>query len=203
MARMDKIRFPDQYPSIFQANDTATEAVLQARSYLTIKWEWTINKENKQFQEYKKLLQWIAFLIKYSYKQNPPLGFFDYALPPNEIIRHNPEEKWGKRTLMLMQPNYVEIEAVEKAFQQMKTKHSADDEKMPLISLKAFPEKKYIQVHHTWSYTAQKRSINKITAFAKKQGVDLTLKKHEIFLKSPLFEVDWQSNIIIRYGVKK
>lgn len=126
-------------------------------------------------------------------------------MPPYEIIRHTPEKpkEKQKRTLLLMQPNYVTERAVEKAMQQIKTKNDQNDVKTPKVTLTSFPEKKYIHIHHTTNYHAQKRSINRLSALAKKNNYALTMKQHEIFLKNPLTTPPEYASIIIRYGLKK
>jgi hypothetical protein len=73
---------------------------------------------------------------------------------------------------------------------------------MPTLAMVSYPEEKAVQIHHTWSYTAQKRSCNAIEKIAKDNDLILVTKKHEVFLKNPLTSPPGQSNILIRYKIK-
>lgn len=201
---MQKINFIQQYPHLFSATDTPEIITVPARCYLSVKGTWILDK-NDQYQQAKRLLKGLAFLIKHTYKQNPPLGFFDYTLPPYEIIRTNPDATWDKKKwiLLLLQPNYVDKTDVDKACEFMKKKHEEDDVKIPTLSLVSYPEKKAVQIHHTWSYTAQKRDFNAMTKLATTDWYALISKKHEIFLKNHFKSPPGESNILIRYMLKR
>jgi hypothetical protein len=141
-------------------------------------------------QEYRNAVEALfslSYAIKFITKKEKSI---DYAVMPleglwwmDDMTRFTMENKneW-KWTNMIMQPEHVTKEAVNKALEQMRKK---DLPSLPKIRFEAFNEGPSAQIMHIGSYSAEGPAIERIHNFIKKQGYKLSGKHHEIYLSDP------------------
>ena len=202
---MEKISLTDKYNDLFHAEKKPNIIETPTLSYISINGKGSLF-ENPDYNSAISLLQGIAFFTKFKLKQNPPENFVDYRLPPFETIRWNTDAPTDqrKRKIMLLQPDFVTKEDTEHAYLTAKQKQEKEEDvTLPKMLFQDIKWSKYIQVLHTDSYTAQKRSMNSLTRAADKAGYELTGKQHEIYLKDPRKYEKIGVEMIIRWWLKK
>lgn len=122
---MGIIDFVKMYPDLYNAPHGKAVFVTKPRfSYLTISGQGhTI--EDEGLQAAMTLLVGVAFSMKCDLKFNPPENFIDYIMPPLELMRYNTDKKKSDRKwrLLLPQPDYINEEMVNKAFEIAKKKN--------------------------------------------------------------------------------
>ncbi len=92
------------------------------------------------------------------------------------------KDKW-KWTAMIMQPEYVTTDNVNKAIEELKKKK--DLVSLPKIMFSSFTEGPSAQTMHIGPYADEGPTIEKIHNFIKEKGHRLRGKHHEIYLSDP------------------
>ncbi len=155
------------------------------------------------FQNAMQLLIGVGFSMKCNLKFNPPENFVDYIMPPIEVIRYHTDQKkteW-KWKLLLMQPDYITEEMVNKAFDIAKKKKP--DQVVSKISLLQLNEGICIQTMHTGSYELEKNTVSFLKKEARKEGYEISNDLHEVFINDPRRTIAKKLQTIIRFSVKK
>lgn len=141
--------------------------------------------------------------MKCNLKFNPPEHFVDYIMPPIEVIWFNTDKKKidRKRKLLLMQPDYITEEMVNKSFDIAKKKNP--DQIISKISLLQLNEGLCIQTMHSGSYEQEKTTVAFLKKEAKKNGYEISNDLHEVFINDPRRTIAKKLQTIIRFSVKK
>ena len=126
----------------------------------------------------------IKFIIKKAKR-------IDYAVMPLEglwwlddmsrfSVGNKNEWKW---TSMIMQPEYVTKEIVNKSLDQTQKKKNLPS--LSKIRFESFDEGSSAQIMHIGPFSAEGPTIERIHKFIKKQDHKLSGKHHEIYLSDP------------------
>ena len=148
---------------------------------------------SQEFQDGVQALYGVTFTIKMSPKKGPaPVGYFEYVVPPLEglwwlkgakafdMSRNKKDWCW---TLMIMQPEFVTAELVADALRHLKKKK--ENPALDKLRFEVFDEGAAVQIMHIGPYADEGPTIEKMHAFAKEKGYQLTGKHHEIYLSDP------------------
>ncbi len=200
---MGIIDFLKMHPELYNApQDEAVFITPPKLSYLVIAWHGS-SITDEGFQNAMQLLIGVGFSMKCNLKFNPPENFVDYIMPPIEVIWYDTDKKkteW-KWKLLLMQPDYITEEMVNKSFDIAKKKNP--DQITAKISLLQLNEGLCIQTMHTGSYEFEKTTVTFLRKEAKKNGYEIGNDLHEVFINDPRRTIAKKLQTIIRFSVKK
>ncbi len=170
----EKLSFLDKYPKHY---DSTAEEVQQSKTHKM--WYMSITHEgefdDKVFNDSLKVLQWLAFTMKFSFKRNPPPNFFDYNMPPLEVIIS--KDDW---IISLPQPEYITAERVLHGRRVAQAK--SQEKKLPQVDFTTKKSNKVLQITHIWAYEWLPETIKKIRAQAKKDNIELDWTPTYVYL---------------------
>ncbi len=162
----EKISFLEKFPEHYLSSvEHVQQTKTQKLWYMSITHEWDFDE--KIFDDSIKVLQWLAFTMKFSFKRNPPPNFFDYNIPPVEVIIDK-----KSRIISLPQPEYITAEKVLHGRRVAQAK--SQWKKLPQVDFTTKKSNKVIQITHIWPYDWLPETIKKIEAHAKKENIDLS-----------------------------
>jgi len=161
-----------------------------------------------EFQEKAQVLYGLAYTIKFMLKENPKSGC-DFVVPPLSGLWHAEDMSafHEKRmaewiwTLMLMQPDAVTPEVLEKARAKLAKKKPSTH--IAAARLELYREGLALQVLHLGPYNAEGPTISRLHDFMKKNGYTFNGRHHEIYLNDPRRSAPEKIKTIIRQPVKK
>jgi len=140
-----------------------------------------------EYQQAIEALYSMSYGIKFALK---PQGF-DHIVPPleglwwmenmNEFNLAN-KDRW-EWTMMIMQPEWVTIEWVEKVRQEAKKKKS--NASLSNIRFELYSEGLVVQTLYTGAYEKEAPTIAEMHQFIKTNGYQTNGKHHEIYLGDP------------------
>ncbi len=145
-------------------------------------------------QEYKEAIEAlfsVSYTLKFMIKKSEPE--IDYGVLPleglwwaDDMSQFSVEDKsnW-KWTAMMMQPEYVTAEKVEKAIEQVKKKQMKKKQELPALPklrFEVYAEGKAAQIMHIGPFSAEAPTIRRIHEFIEEQGGKLSGRHHEIYL---------------------
>ncbi len=107
-----------------------------------------------------------------------------------------------KYTLMMMQPEHISMEMYLEGLAQMRKKRG-DQPAFAKLRLERFREGLCIQMMHIGPYATEMGTIDKMVAFAGKNGYKLYGKHHEIYLGDPTKAAPEKLKTILRHQVRK
>jgi hypothetical protein len=161
-------------------------------------------------QEYKDAIEalfGVAYTLKFLVKKGKTA--VDYGVPPleglwwaddmNAFVQAK-KDTW-KWTAMIMQPKYVTQTLFQEAVEQVKKKKNPVA--LPKLRFESFCEGLSAQIMHIGPYAAEKENIQKIHAFIKQKGYELSGKHHEIYLSDPRKSAPEKLKTVIRQPMKK
>lgn len=170
------------------------------------------NPNSEDFSNRIGALYSLAYAVKMMPKKGiTPDGYFDYTVYPLEGLWDLTEE--GRKsevlnkdellyTIMIRQPEFVNKEVVEKAFEIVNKK-----EANPLIKEVYFDEIEdglAVQIMHIGSYDNEPESFNKMKEFIEENGLKIkTLVHREIYLSDARRVEKDKLKTILRYQVTK
>jgi hypothetical protein len=148
--------------------------------------------DSKEYQDALAALYPIAFKIKFLSKAKgqdyvvPPLEGLWWADNMDDFIKGN-RDKW-KWTMMIMAPDWIELETFEKAINETESKKPELAELLPKLRLERYREGKAAQIMHIGPYSEEGPTVQKIHNFIKKESGKFDghkNKHHEIYLSDP------------------
>ena len=170
------------------------------------------NPNSEDFAERIGVLYSLAYAIRMMPKNGfTPEGYFEYTVYPLEGLWDLTEE--GRKsevlnkdelvyTIMIRQPDFVNDEVVEKAFEIANKKKPH-----PLLKEAYFDEIEdglSVQILHIGSYDSEPESFNKMKAFIEDNGLQIkTLVHREIYLSDARRVEKDKLKTVLRYRVIK
>jgi len=104
-------------------------------------------------------------------------------------------------TMMIMQPDVVTAEVVERARAAASAKAKAPAAALDRLRLDRFAEGRAAQVLHVGPYAAEGPTIQRLHAYIAEQGLRLSGKHHEIYLGDPRRSAPERLRTVIRQPV--
>ena len=170
------------------------------------------NPNSEDFAERIGVLYSLAYAVRMMPKNGfTPEGYFEYTVYPLEGLWDLTEE--GRKsevlnkdelvyTIMIRQPDFVNDEVVEKAFEIANKKKP-----QPLLKEAYFDEIEdglSVQILHIGSYDSEPESFNKMKAFIEDNGLQIkTLVHREIYLSDARRVEKDKLKTVLRYRVIK
>ena len=164
---------------------------------------------SKEFAEKTQLLYSLAYTLKFMLKKDnespfdfkvPPLSGLWYADDMAAFHDGGRKEEW-KWTLMIMLPDRVTDEDVQRASAELKRKKNPP--LLDMVNFKVYEEGRCAQIMHIGPYSEEAPTIQKLHTFFKEKGYDFNGHHHEIYLGDPRRSKPEQLKTIIRQPVKK
>lgn len=168
------------------------------------------NPNNKDFADRIGTLYSLAYAVRMMPKNGyTPEGYFEYTVYPLEGLwdlteKGRKSETLNKEellyTIMIRQPDFVNDEVVEKAFEIANKKKPN-----PLLKEAYFDEIEdglAVQVMHLGSYDTEIESFNKMKTFIEENGLKIkTLVHREIYLSDARKVASEKLKTVLRYSV--
>ncbi len=141
---------------------------------------------SKSFSDAIEALFPLAYNLKFMVKKGEIN--IDYGVLPLEALwwaddmsafSEGNKDDW-KWTVMIMQPEFITTEMVEKAMKEVGMKKKPVS--LPLVRFESFKEGKAAQTLHIGPFSEEGPTIEKIHSFIKENGSHLVGKHHEIYL---------------------
>jgi hypothetical protein len=185
---MAKIDFKKELKDLYSASAKATTIVyVPELNFLMIDGEGDPNT-SQAFKDAVEALYSVSYSLKFMIKREKGI---DYGVMPleglwwtndrSEFSRDN-KGLW-KWTVMIMQPQWVTRELVDKALEKVKEKKNPAA--LHKIRFDTFAEGLSAQIMHTGPFSAEGPTIEKLHSFIKERGHVLREKHHEIYLSHP------------------
>jgi hypothetical protein len=183
---VDKIDFKKQFKQLYKPSTKKVDVVEVPRwNYLMVDGEGDPNR-SQSFQNAIDVLYSLAYAVKFMIKKGDT--GIDYGVLPLEGLWWSDDmtsfsvgnkDSW-KWTLMIMQPDLVTEELVQKAIEQVRAKKNPVS--LPLARFESFEEGKSAQIMHIGPFSEEGPTIEKVHAFIVKAGSQRRGKHHEIYL---------------------
>lgn len=185
---MEKIDFKKQLKHLYNAS--AKEVVIvdvPPMNYLMVDGKGDPNT-SQEAQEAIETLFPVAYGIKFMVKKEQAI---DYGVMPleglwwtDDMAQFTPENKdiW-KFSYMMMQPEYVSGDLVDKALEEVKKKKSLPA--LSQIRFESLNEGRCAQIMHPGPFSAEGATIDRLHSFIRENGYSfdgLVQKHHEIYL---------------------
>ncbi len=185
---MTKIDFKKQLKHLYNAS--AKEAVIvdvPAMNYLMVDGKGDPNT-SREAQEAIETLFPVAYGIKFMIKKEQAI---DYGVMPleglwwtDDMSQFTPENKdiW-KFTYMIMQPEYVSGDLVDKALKEVERKKNPPA--LSRVRFESLNEGPSAQIMHPGPFSAEGPTIDRLHSFIREKGYSfdgLVQKHHEIYL---------------------
>ena len=183
---MEKIDVKKQLKHLYRASDKNVEIVeVPPMNFLIVDGEGNPNTA-KSFSDAIEALYPIAYTLKFMVKNGEMA--IDYGVLPLEALwwaddlsafSVGDKDAW-KWTVMIMQPEFITREMVEKATEDVARKKKPVA--LPLVRFETFKEGKAAQILHIGPFSAEGPTIEKVHVFIKDSGCHRVGKHHEIYL---------------------
>ncbi len=183
---MKKVDYKKELKHLYNPSPKKVEVVeVPIMNFLKIDGEGDPNT-SQSFKDATEALFSLSYTLKFMVKKGN-LGI-DYGVLPleglwwaDDMSRFNAENKenW-KWTLMIMQPEYIIKELVEKATEQVKQKKNPVA--LAQVRFESFDEGKAAQIMHIGPFSEEGPTIQKVHTFIEENESRLTGKHHEIYL---------------------
>ncbi len=180
-----------QEKNIYLPKNKPEIVIVPKYKYFTIEGEGNPNSES--FADYVAVLYSLSYAVKMSYKKGmEPNGYFNYTVYPLEGFWDINEEAKKNFTgtvnkddlefkLMIRQPDFVNIEFVDKIVRF--TKEKKPHELLESVNFELIEEGRCVQMLHLGSYDNEPDSFKVMEEFTSDQGLKRVSKNHkEIYL---------------------
>ncbi|MFZ0532844.1 MAG: GyrI-like domain-containing protein [Anaerolineales bacterium] len=157
------------------------------------------------YQQAIEALYSISYGIKFALKSSgfehivPPLEGLWWMENMNEFSLAN-KDRW-KWTMMIMQPEWVTTEWVEKVRQD--TRKKKNNSFLTKVRFETFTEGLAVQVLYTGAYEKEAPTIAEMHEFIKTNGYQTNGKHHEIYLGDPRKTSPERLQTILRQPIRK
>ncbi|SRR5581483_7006456 len=163
---------------------------------------------SKAFQEGVQALYSLAYGIKFGRKKRgedwnykiPPLEGLWWSEDMNNFMEGGDRSQWQWR-LMLAEPDFVTKKEVSEA-----AKEAGERKKLPAlpsVRFEKFAEGPAVQMMYVGPYSKEGPAIERLHAFAREAGYELSGKHHEIYLGDPRRSAPDKLKTILRQPVQK
>jgi len=167
---------------------------------------------SKEFQDGVQALYSLAYTLKFMLKKEGKHP--DWKVPPLEGLWWTREEGGGfdyvaretwRFRLMIMQPDHVKSEHVERAKSEIEARSRKRKEPMPAglgrVRFERFHEGPSVQIMHVGAYRDEAPKIVRMHERAKELGLPLRGHHHEIYLSDPRRVPEAKWHTVIRQPV--
>jgi len=202
---MEKIDYKKELKQFYQPSAKKVEIVDVPRmAFLMVDGKGDPNT-SQGFQEAVEVLFGLSYTLKFMIKKGKE--GIDYAVMPLEglwwvddmtqfsVERRN-DWKW---TVMMMQPEFVTHDLIDKAIEQAQKKKPVDFSK---VRFEPFAEGRSAQILHMGPFSEEGPTVEKIHRFIRENGFTLTGKHHEIYLSDIRKSAPEKWKTIIRQPMK-
>ncbi len=159
------------------------------------------NPQAKDFQEAIGALYGVAYTIKFAAKKQGvtdirvmPLEFLLGGKPGEDFLVAD-KEHW-RWTMMLMEPPAVTRKLFDEGVRQLRERKNPPG--LDKVRLEPFHEGKAAQILHIGPYAAETPTIERLHAFIRENGYELTGKHHEIYMSNPQVAAPEKLKTVIR-----
>lgn len=183
---MEKIDYKKQLKHLYKPSAKKVEIVdVPLMNFLMVDGEGDPNT-SQSFSDAIGALFPLAYTLKFMVKKGD-MGI-DYGVLPLEALWWSDDMSaftTGKKgawkwTVMIMQPEYITSEMVEKATKEVDRKKKPVS--LPLVRFESFKEGKAVQTLHVGPFSEEGPTIEKVHLFIEENGSQRTGKHHEIYL---------------------
>ena len=158
-----------------------------------------------EYQQAIEALYTISYGVKFAMK---PDGF-DHVVPPleglwwmDDMHEFTLENKYRwKWTMMIMQPEWVSLDVVEKVKNQRMTKGGSPS--ISGIRFETYSEGLSVQIMYIGAYTDEASTIKEMHRFILENGYQTKGKHHEIYLSDARKTAPEKLRTILRQSIKK
>jgi hypothetical protein len=199
---MEKIDFKKQLKHLYSPAARKVDIVDVPRmNYLMVDGQGEPNT-SKSFGDAIEALFPVAYTLKFAVK-NGDIAI-DYGVLPLEALwwaddmsafSTGNKDAW-KWTVMIMQPDFITEEMVEKALAEVARKKGPIA--LPLVRFKAFQEGKAAQTMHIGPFSEEGPTIERIHRFIEENGSQRVGKHHEIYMSDIRRAAPEKWNTIVR-----
>ena len=202
---MEKIDFRKELKHLYRSTLKKFDIVdVPAMNFLMIDGKGDPNTA-KEYTDAIEALYSASYTLKFMVKKSDNV---DYGVLPLEglwwvddmthfVTGNKDEWKW---TAMIMQPEFITKERVDKAIEDVKTKK--DLTALPKLKFSSFNEGLSAQTMYVGPYADEGSTIMEIHKFIKEKGYELRGKHHEIYLSDPRRSKPEKLKTIIRQPIK-
>lgn len=204
---MDKIDFKKTMKHLYLPSPKKIEIVdVPEMQFLMIDGEGNPNTA-QEYTDALEALYGLSFTLKFMLKKRG--GFPDYSVPPLEglwwaedmsVFVQEEKDEWIW-TMMIMQPEFVTGEMVEKASDQLQKKK--DPVSLPKIRLEFYHEGQAAQTMHIGPYSKEGPTIQRLHDFIEESGHRRRDKHHEIYISDPRKAAPEKMKTVIRQPIGK
>ncbi|MBU4446281.1 MAG: GyrI-like domain-containing protein [Candidatus Marinimicrobia bacterium] len=183
---MEKIDYKKELKHLYRSSAGKVEIVeVPQMNFLMINGKGDPNT-SQEFKHAVEALFSLSYAIKFMIKKGE--AGIDYGVLPLEGLwwaddmssfSVDSKENW-KWTLMIMQPEFVTKEMVEKATEEVRKKKSLIA--LPLVRFESFAEGKAAQIMHIGPFSEEGPTVEKMHVFIEDNGSQRIGKHHEIYL---------------------
>jgi hypothetical protein len=201
----EKIDFKKTFKTLYNPPKEMFQIVdVPQMNYLMIDGKGNPNT-SELYQQSVEVLYTMSYGIKFALKAQgfdhviPPLEGLWWMLNMNDFTREN-KELW-EWTMMIMQPEWVSNESVEKTRHEVYRK-----KKLPLLDKVRFEgncEGLSVQIMYTGAYDNEASTIAHMHSFIKDNGYEFNGKHHEIYLGDPRKTLPEKLQTILRQPIRK
>jgi hypothetical protein len=159
----------------------------------------------QEFEDVVEALYAVSYALKFMIKKEKQI---DYVVMPleglwwvDDMTQFSMENKdiW-KWTQMIMQPEFVTKDLVEKALEQAEKKKNPPA--LSKIRFESLHEGLSAQIMHIGPYSAEGPTIEKLHNFIRENGYEPRGKHHEIYLSDPRKSAPEKMRTVIRKPMK-
>lgn len=188
---------------LYRAKSTPALVEVPELAYLMIDGKGDPN--GASFQEAVGAAFSLAYTVRFDLKKR---GELDYSVMPLEALWASPgmrfdegsRESW-EWTMLIVQPDAVTIEAVERARDMAKARRPTPE--LDRVRLERFTEGPAAQVLHVGPYSTEGPTIERLHGFLAESGLALAGRHHEIYLGDPPRSAPERLRTIIRQPYRR
>jgi hypothetical protein len=183
---MEKIDFKKELKHLYKTSAKKVDIVeVPQMNFLLIDGEGDPNT-SQSFQDAVDVLYPLSYTLKFMVKRG---GMeIDYGVLPLEglwwaddmssfSVENKQNWKW---TLMIMQPEFISKEMVDKATEEVRKKKNPVA--LPSVRFESFAEGKAAQIMHIGPFSEEGPTVEKVHSFIEENGSQPIGKHHEIYL---------------------
>jgi len=206
MMKMQKIDYKKELKYLYRPSAKKVAIIdVPTMNFLMIDGQGDPNT-SQAFQDAISVLYPLSYTLKFMVKKGE--AEIDYGVLPLEglwwaddmssFVTGN-KDKW-KWTLMIMQPEFITLEMVQEAIEQVKVKKNPAS--LPSVRFESFEEGKAAQTMHIGPFSEEGPTIEKIHAHIEENGYQLTGRHHEIYLSDIRRAAPEKWKTVIRQPIK-
>jgi hypothetical protein len=160
------------------------------------------------FKEAMGALYNVSYTLKFMVKQRKvdPVDYPVMALEglwwvEDDHFDINVKDNWYY-TVMIMQPDLVTPDLFGEALAQVRKK-KGDVPALARLRLEPFQEGLCVQVMHIGPYSSEPATVERMKAFEREHGLQITGRHHEIYMGNPLLAAPEKLKTILRHPVSR